>query len=99
MPETNGRYQSAWIITDEHYNPMAFVKPGSYTLTQENVGRRYAMIAIRTQVNVADPADLAIVHKLQDHPCRFDAVIVALGAKADLTIRHYENAFRAKRWG
>jgi len=66
MPETNGRYQSAWIITDEHYNPMAFVKPGTYTLTQGNVGRRYAAIVMRTQVNVADPADLAIVHELQD---------------------------------
>jgi hypothetical protein len=66
MPETNGRYQSAWIITDEHYNPMAFVKPGTYTLTQESVGRRYATIAIRTQANTADPADLAIAHELQD---------------------------------
>ena len=66
MPETDGRYQSAWIITDEHYNPMAFVEPGTYTLTQENVGRRYAMIAIRTQANTADPADMAIVHGLQD---------------------------------
>ena len=66
MPETDGRYQSAWIITDEHYNPMAFVEPGTYTLTQENVGRRYATIAVRTQVNVADLEDLAVVHKLQD---------------------------------
>jgi hypothetical protein len=66
MPETNGRYQSAWLITDEHYNPMAFVEPGTYTLTQENVGSRYVMIAMRTQVNVADPADLAIVHEIQD---------------------------------
>ena len=66
MPETNGRYQSAWLITDDHYNPMAFVEPGTYTLTQENVGSRYAMIAIRTQVNVADPDDLAIVHEIQD---------------------------------
>jgi len=66
MPDTDGRYQSAWIITDEHYNPMAFVKPGTYTLTQEDVGRRYATIAIRTQVNVMDPDDLATVHKLQD---------------------------------
>jgi hypothetical protein len=57
MPETDGRYQSAWIITDEHYNPMAFVKPGSYELTQENVGRRYAMIGMRTQVNVMDPKE------------------------------------------
>jgi hypothetical protein len=66
MPETNGRYQSAWIITDEHYNPMAFVEPGTYTLTQENVGRRYAMIAMRTQANTADPDDLAIANELQD---------------------------------
>jgi hypothetical protein len=66
MPETDGRYQSAWIITDEHYNPMAFVKPGTYELTQENVGRRYAMVAMRTQVNVMDPDDLAVVHELQN---------------------------------
>ena len=66
MPETNGRYQSAWIITDEHYNPMAFVEPGTYTLTEENVGRRYATVAIRTQTNTADPADLSIAHELQD---------------------------------
>ena len=66
MPETNGRYQSAWIITDEHYNPMAFVEPGTYTLTQENVGRRYATIAMRTQANTADPADLAIANALQE---------------------------------
>jgi hypothetical protein len=66
MPETDGRYQSAWIITDEHYNPMAFVEPGTYTLTQENVGRRYATIAMRTQVNVMDSDDLAVVHKIQD---------------------------------
>ena len=66
MPETNGRYQSAWIITDEHYNPMAFVEPGTYTLTQDNVGRRYAAIVMRTQANTADPADLAIANDLQE---------------------------------
>ncbi|MCJ7814809.1 MAG: DUF1254 domain-containing protein [Xanthomonadales bacterium] len=66
MPETNGRSQSAWIVTDEHYNPMAFVEPGTYTLTRENVGRRYATIAIRTQANMSDPADLAIANDLQE---------------------------------
>jgi hypothetical protein len=65
MPETDGRYQSAWVITDEHYNPMAFVEPGTYTLTQENVGRRYAVVVVRTQVNVMDPGDLEVVHALQ----------------------------------
>lgn len=66
MPETCGRYQSAWFTTDEHYNPMSIVKPGTYTITEEMVGRRYVSIAIRTQVNVADPADMAIAHALQD---------------------------------
>ena len=66
MPETDGRYQSAWIITDEHYNPMAFVEPGRYVLTQDNVGRRYALVIMRTQVDVMNPDDLAIVHEIQD---------------------------------
>ena len=66
MPETGGRYQSAWLITEEHYNPMAIEKPGIYTLTKENVGTRYAMIAIRTQANTADPDDLAKANQLQD---------------------------------
>ena len=65
MPETDGRYQSAWVITDEHYNPMAFVEPGTYTLTQESVGRRYVVVVVRTQFNAMDPDDLEVVHALQ----------------------------------
>jgi hypothetical protein len=65
MPKTGGRYQTAWIVTEEHYNPMAIEKPGIYTLTKENVGTRYAMIIIRTQANTADPADLVKVNQLQ----------------------------------
>lgn len=66
MPEMNGRYQSAWIISEEHYNPAAFNEPGSHTLTEEFVGTRYAMIVMRTQVNTQDPSDLVKVHALQD---------------------------------
>lgn len=66
MPETRGRYQSAWIITEEHYNPMAFEKPGIYTLTKKNVGTRYAMIVIRTQANTTYPADLLKANQLQN---------------------------------
>ena len=66
MPETNGRYQSAWIITEEHYNPMAFTRPGTYTLTRENVGSPYAMIIIRTQSDTSDAADLAAANTFQE---------------------------------
>jgi len=66
MPETNGRYQSAWFITEEHYNPMAINTPGTYKITQEDMGSRYIMLVIRTQVNMTDPEDLAKVSSLQD---------------------------------
>ena len=66
MPETNGRYQSAWFITEEHYNPMAINKPGTYKINQENTGSKYVIVVIRTQVNMSDPDDLALVSKLQD---------------------------------
>ena len=66
MPETNGRYQSAWFITEEHYNPMAIVKPGTYTINQENMGNRYVMVVVRTQVNMKDEADMKAVTELQD---------------------------------
>jgi hypothetical protein len=66
MPETNGRYQSAWIISEEHYNPGAFTTPGAHRITQEWVGTRYAVIVMRTQVNTMDPTDLAKVNALQE---------------------------------
>lgn len=66
MPDTNGRYQTAWIISEEHYNPFAFNSAGTYTLTQENVGTRYVMVGIRTQANTADPEDVAQANSLQE---------------------------------
>ena len=66
MHDINGRYQTAWIISEEHYNPFAFNSAGGYTLTQENVGTRYVMVAIRTQANTADPEDVAQANALQE---------------------------------
>lgn len=66
MPETGGRYQSAWVMNEEHYNPMAFNDPGEHKITQESVGSRYAMVAMRTQANTTDPDDLAKAHRVQD---------------------------------
>ena len=65
MPETDGRYQSAWFITEEHFNPMSLSKAGTYTITQEEMGSRYIMIVVRTQANVENPKDMAIANVLQ----------------------------------
>lgn len=67
MPETGGRYQSAWIISEDGYYPGAFTTPGEHRLTREWIGgARYAVIVVRTQVNVRDSADLEKAHALQD---------------------------------
>lgn len=59
MPEPDGRYQSAWLITEEHYNPMAFNEAGEHLITQENTGTKYLCIIMRTAANMEDDADMA----------------------------------------
>ena len=66
MPDTKGRYQTAWVISEEHYNPFAFDKAGEYELTKESVGTPYAIVVFRTQANVEDPKDMEEAHKAQD---------------------------------
>jgi hypothetical protein len=66
MPQTNGRYQSVWFVTEEHYNPMAITAPGTYTITQKAMGSKYVLAIFRTQVNMQDEADMQAVTQLQD---------------------------------
>ena len=66
MPKSEtGRYQTAWLVSEEHYNPFCCDKPGSYKLTEENIGTPNCMIIVRTQVNVADREDMADAHQMQ----------------------------------
>lgn len=65
LPETDGRFQSMLVISQDHYN---FVKaaPGSYELTEEEVGTRFAFVLFRTFVDAGDPNDLNTAHAAQD---------------------------------
>jgi hypothetical protein len=40
-------------------------EPGDYTLTEDEVGSRYALVAFRTGVNIQDPEDVAQAQDLQ----------------------------------
>ncbi len=66
MPDVGGRYQTAWVVSEEHYNPFAFDKPGEYELTEENVGTKYAMVVFRTQANIEDPEDMKASNEAMD---------------------------------
>lgn len=65
LPQVNGRYMSMHVINQDHY---MFVesKPGTYELTEEVVGTRFASVVIRTFIDINDPADLAKAHAAQD---------------------------------
>ena len=65
LPEVGGRYMSMHVVSQDHY---MFVEsePGTYELTEEKVGTRFAYVTIRTFYNAGDPDDLAKAHAAQD---------------------------------
>jgi len=65
LPEIDGRYQSMLVISQDHYM-IAEAMPGTYELTEDKVGSRFAMLLFRTFVNANDPDDLAATHAAQD---------------------------------
>ena len=65
LPEIDGRYQSMHVMSQEHY---MFVEatPGTYRLTEEEVGTRFAALAFRTFIEPTDPDDVQAAHAAQD---------------------------------
>ena len=66
LPDGEGRFISALLINEDHYNPQVFYDPGTYTLTREDVGSRYVMVGVRILADPNDPDDLAQANALQD---------------------------------
>lgn len=65
LPEIDGRYMSMHVINQDHY---MFVEstPGTYTLTQDEIGTRFAFVAFRTFADVTDPDDIAKAQAARD---------------------------------
>lgn len=66
LPNAGKRFMSMMVVNEDHYVPEVIYDAKPHTLTKENVGTRYAVVAIRTLVDSNDPKDLDVVHKLQD---------------------------------
>jgi len=66
LPDAGKRFMSLQIINEDHYVPFVAYDHAPHTLTQDNVGTRYVVIAVRTLVDPNDPKDLDEVHRLQD---------------------------------
>jgi hypothetical protein len=66
LPVAGKRFKSLMVINEDHYVPFVAYDAKPYTLTEKNVGTRYAVVAVRTLVDPNDPKDLDEVHKFQD---------------------------------
>lgn len=66
FPDPGERFLSVLLINQDHYNPQVFYGGGTHTLTRENVGTRYVMVAVRILANPNDPEDMKTANALQD---------------------------------
>lgn len=66
LPDAGDRFMSLLVINEDHYTAGVHYGGGTYTLSKDEAGTRYAMLAIRTLVDPNDPKDLEAVHALQD---------------------------------
>jgi len=66
LPDSGGRFLSALIINEDHYNPEVFYGAGTHTLTRQDVGTRYVMVGVRIFVDPNNPTDMQQANALQD---------------------------------
>jgi len=66
LPDAGKRFMSLQIINEDHYVPFVAYDHRPHTLTKQNVGTRYVLVAVRTLIDPNDPKDLDEVHRLQD---------------------------------
>lgn len=65
LPDADGRYVSMHVINQDHFM-YAEAEPGTYRITQEDLGTPFAFVAFRTFADVTDPDDIAAAHAVQD---------------------------------
>jgi hypothetical protein len=66
IPDSGDRYLSVMVVNQDHYINHVLHDPGEHSLSAEDVGAPYALVAARTLVDPADPEDVAAVNALQD---------------------------------
>jgi len=66
MPAAGGRFMSLQVFDEDGYSHGVTYEAGERSFGRDEIGTRYALVAVRTLVVEADPADLAAAHALQD---------------------------------
>ena len=66
LPDPGKRFMSMQVIDEDEYSPEVTYGAVVRTLTREEIGTRYALVAVRILVDPNDPKDVDTVRALQD---------------------------------
>ena len=65
LPESDGRYQSLHVISQDHYM-FAVSGPGNYKLIEDEVGTRFGYLIVRTFADPGNADDVVAANAVQD---------------------------------
>lgn len=66
LPDAGKRYMAMQVVNEDQYAPAVYYRAGTYTLTRELIGTRYAIAVVRFFVDFSNTEDVQLVHTLQD---------------------------------
>jgi hypothetical protein len=66
LPDADKRYMGMQVVNQDQYTPATYYGAGTYTLTREMIGARYAIAVVRFFVDFSNKEDVGQVHALQD---------------------------------
>ena len=66
LPDAGKRYMGMQVVNQDQYTPALYYGAGTYTLTREMIGTRYAIAVVRFLVDFSNKEDVRQVHALQD---------------------------------
>jgi hypothetical protein len=66
VPDTGDRFMLALIFNQDHSMIPVEYAPVEFTLTQEQIGTRYVILALRTFMDATDKDEIAKANALQD---------------------------------
>ena len=66
LPDPGKRFLSMQVIDEDEYTPEVVYGAGVHTLSEDRIGVRYVVVAVRILVDPNDPKDIETVRALQD---------------------------------
>jgi hypothetical protein len=66
LPDAAKRFMGMQVVNQDQYTPATYYGAGTYALTREMMGTRYAIAVVRFLVDFSNKEDVQQVHALQD---------------------------------